>query len=92
MLSRLVATLLHAACSLEIAVRGEVVVDVVDPQARGVIGREVTGGDSGKIRRVVVVLPGSSSRSCMFPHAITPMRRARKLRGSCVEDCVGITR
>lgn len=72
--------------------RGEVVVDVVDPQARGAIGRVVTGGDSEIIRRVAVVLPGSSSRSCMFPHALAFMRRARKLRGSCVEGCVGIAR
>lgn len=71
--------------------RGEAV-DAVDLQERGAIERVVTGGGLEIIRRVVVVLPGSSNRSCMFPHAHIPIRRARKLRGSCLGDCVGITR
>lgn len=66
--------------------------DVVDLQARGATERVVTGGGSEIIKRVVVVLPGSSNRSCMFPHVLIPIRRARKLRGSCLGDCVGITR
>lgn len=71
--------------------RGEAV-DAVDHQARGVIGRVVTGGDLEIIKKVAVVLPGSSSRSCMFSHALVLMRRTRKLRGSCLGGCVEITR
>lgn len=68
--------------------KGEVV-DVVDPQARGVIGKVVIGGGLEIIRKAEVVLPGSSSRSCMFPHAFVLMCR---IRGSCLGDCVEINR
>lgn len=71
--------------------RGEVV-GVVDPQAREVIEKVAIGGGLEIIRKVEVVLPGSSSRSCMFLHAFVLMRRVRKLRGSCLGDCVEINR